>query len=128
MSVGPCLVNCCLQIGQDLVITYVIFLPLTEAKSPVSYHARRLPENLRLCRSVAQNRSAPAHIAETTSVYDFARPNSTIVSLTCRMKALPQVGSLSRSAVDRLLEGRIGSYGSLQVYIVQLPQEVQHLL
>src|SRR5712692_7908090 len=64
VSVGPCLVNCRLQIGQGLVITYVIFLPLTEAKSPVRYHARRLPENLRLCRPVAQDRSVPAHIAE----------------------------------------------------------------
>lgn len=28
VSVGPCLVNCRLQIGQGLVITYVIILPL----------------------------------------------------------------------------------------------------
>src|SRR5207244_10746261 len=83
---GPCLVNCRLQIGQGLVITYVIFLPLTEAKSPVRYHARRLPESLRLCRPVAQDRSVPAHIAETTSVYDSARPNSTTLSSTCRMR------------------------------------------
>jgi len=27
VSVGPCLVNCRLQIGQGLVITYVIILP-----------------------------------------------------------------------------------------------------
>ena len=27
VSVGVCLVNCCLQIGQGLVITYVIILP-----------------------------------------------------------------------------------------------------
>jgi len=29
VSVGPCLVNCRLQIGRGLVITYVIILPLT---------------------------------------------------------------------------------------------------
>src|SRR6266487_3801981 len=92
VSVGPCLVNCRLQIGQGLVITYVIFLPLTEAKSPVRYHARRVPENLRLCRPVAQDRSVPAHIAETTSVYDSARPNSTTLSWTCRMKTPPAGG------------------------------------
>src|SRR5439155_16447792 len=50
-----------------------------------------------------------AHIAETTSVYDSARLNGATLSLTCEIRSLPHVGSLSLSAVDGLPEGRIGS-------------------
>lgn len=35
VSVGLCLVSCCAQIGQGLVITYVIILPPTQDQSPV---------------------------------------------------------------------------------------------
>jgi hypothetical protein len=35
VSVGPCLVNCRLEIGQGLVITYVMILPLPQPNSTV---------------------------------------------------------------------------------------------
>ena len=107
VSLGSCFVNCRLQIGQGLVITYVIFLPLTKAKSPVRYGARRLPENLTVCRPAAQWQHT---LRKTTSRVRLcqAQQHYSFIDLPGE-----DLGRLSRSALDRLLEGCIGSCRSL---------------
>ena len=88
---GTFLVNCCLQIGQGLVITYVITLFSLRAGAVYRRtHARCVPEELSLCgllpKSPSVSNKAAARLQKKAAC-NFVSSNATTRSSSCGNKS-----------------------------------------
>jgi hypothetical protein len=114
VSVGTFLVNCCLQTGQGLVITYVITLFSLRARAALSktqctLRARRVVSLRTVLSKTRRSQTRPLQVCASKDAFDFVSANATTRSSSCGIRAGPWFGRFVAFAVNTIF-GRAVPY------------------